>query len=380
MAVTPVGYYEERNINTFIPFVDLRAQYESIESEIDEVLRSVVRSAQFIGGEPLVEFETKFAKYCGTAHAIGVANGTDALQLALRALDIGHGDEVITVANTFIATAAAIATVGAKPVFVDIDPATHTIDPELMKAAITARTKAVIPVHLYGQPAEMRPIMDIARSEGLKVVEDAAQAHGAAYAGERVGSIGDVACFSFYPGKNLGAYGDGGAITTNASDVSERVTRLRDHGRITKYEHAEVGFNSRLDALQAAVLTVKLKYLDEWNNRRRQVAEWYDSELEGTAIKVPRRPPDRTSVYHLYVIESDMRDVLKERLDAAGVASGIHYPQPLHLQPAFAHLEYPRGSLPQTEAVADRILSLPIFPELSRDQVTRVAELVRKHA
>jgi dTDP-4-amino-4,6-dideoxygalactose transaminase len=262
-------------------------------------------------------------------------------------------------------------------VFVDIDPDTHTIDPKMIERALTDRTRAIIAVHLFGQPADMGPIMDIARRRGLYVLEDAAQAHGAEYQGVRTGALGDVACFSFYPAKNLGAYGDGGAITTNSAEIAERIERLRDHGRTTHYSHAEIGFNSRLDALQAAVLQIKLRRLDEWNTNRRRAAEWYAAELAQSGIKTPFVRKGSTHVYHLYVITTNERDALRNKLGEAGVATGIHYPLPLHLQPALVHLGYRRGDLPCCEAMAARSLSLPMFPELARDQVRRVAAIVR---
>jgi dTDP-4-amino-4,6-dideoxygalactose transaminase len=362
-----------------IPFVDLKAQYASIKDEVTEAINGALESAHFVGGEQLASFEKEFAAYCDVRHALGVASGTDALHLALRALEIGNGDEVITTANTFIATAAAIVAAGARPVFVDIDPETYTIDPAMIEPAITGRTKAIIPVHLFGQLADMQPIIEIARRHSLYVVEDAAQAHGAEYNGARAGSIGDIGCFSFYPGKNLGAYGDAGCITTNSSTLAERVEQLRDHGRITRYEHAVVGFNSRLDTLQAAVLQVKLRRLDRWNCNRQRVASWYASELASAGIKPPSVRNGATHVYHLYVIESGQRDALQMRLNAAGISTGIHYPIPIHLQPAFSYLGYRRGDLPRTEQMADRLLSLPMFPELIPEQVSRVAEVVRSH-
>lgn len=363
-----------------VPFVDLKAQYLSIKDEVDEAMRSVVESCRYVGGAPVDAFEESFARYCEADHAIGVANGTDALQLALRALGIGPGDEVITVANTFIATAAAIYSVGARPVLVDIDPETYTIDPAQIEAAITPRTKAVIPVHLYGQPADMDPILDICRRRGIAVIEDAAQAHGAEYAGRRTGSMGDVACFSFYPAKNLGAYGDGGAVTTNDPAIYERVMKLRDHGRISKYEHALVGFNSRLDTIQAAVLSVKLGHLDHWNAQRQQVASWYRDALAGTDIGTPAVRANSTHVYHLYIVtcaSTEARDRLQADLTAAGVETGIHYPLPLHLQPAVADLGYKPGDMPITEDIAQRMLSLPMFPEMTLEQVHYVADVVR---
>ncbi|MGY3391329.1 dTDP-4-amino-4,6-dideoxygalactose transaminase [Bradyrhizobium sp. USDA 3311] len=363
-----------------IPFVDLKAQYETIRDEVAEAIRGVLNSTQFIGGEALASFEKDFAAYCQVRHARGVANGTDAIHLALRALGIGHGDEVITTAHTFIATAAAIAATGARPVFVDIDPETYTIDPTMIERAVTDRTKAIIAVHLFGQPADMGPIKDIARRRGLYVVEDAAQAHGAEYRGVRTGALGDVACFSFYPAKNLGGYGDGGAITTNSAAIAERIERLRDHGRTTHYSHAEIGFNSRLDALQAAILQIKLRRLDEWNANRRRAAEWYAGELAQSGIETPFVRKGSTHVYHLYVITTNERDAMRIKLDEAGVATGIHYPLPLHLQPALAHLGYRQGDLPCCEAMAARSLSLPMFPELTRDAVRHVAAIARAAA
>jgi dTDP-4-amino-4,6-dideoxygalactose transaminase len=363
-----------------IPFVDLKAQYETLKDEVADAIQGVLDSAQFIGGEAVASFERDFAAYCQVRYARGVASGTDALHLALRALGVGHGDEVITTAHTFIATAAAIVATGAKPVFVDIDPDTYTIDPRMIERALTSRTRAVVPVHLFGQPADMGPIKDIARRRDLYVVEDAAQAHGAEYQGVRTGALGDVACFSFYPGKNLGAYGDGGAVTTNSVTIAERIERLRDHGRTTHYSHAEIGFNSRLDALQAAVLQIKLRRLDEWNNNRRRAAEWYSSELAGSGIKTPFVRKGSTHVYHLYVIATNERDAMRNKLDEAGVATGIHYPLPLHLQPAFAYLGYRRGDFPCCEAMAARSLSLPMFPELARDHARRIAAIARAAA
>lgn len=363
-----------------IPFVNLKAQYETLKDEVAEAIRGILDSAQFIGGEALASFERDFAAYCQVRHARGVANGTDALHLALRAFGIGHGDEVITTAHTFIATAAAIVATGARPVFVDIDPDTCTIDPRMIERALTDRTKAIVPVHLFGQPADMDPIKDIARRRGLYVIEDAAQAHGAEYQGVRTGALGDVACFSFYPGKNLGAYGDGGAITTNNAAIAERIERLRDHGRTNHYSHAEIGFNSRLDALQAAILQVKLRRLDEWNANRRRAAEWYAAELAQSGIRTPFVRKGSTHVYHLYVIATNERDAIRNKLNEAGVATGIHYPVPLHLQPALVHLGYRQGDLPYCEAMAAQSLSLPMFPELTRDQVRRIAAIVRAAA
>jgi dTDP-4-amino-4,6-dideoxygalactose transaminase len=369
-----------RREKMIIPFVDLKAQYETLKDEVTEAIRGVLDSARFIGGEAVAGFERDFAAYCQVRYARGVANGTDALHLALRALGIGHGDEVITTANTFIATAAAIVATGARPVFVDIDPDTYTLDPRMIERALTGHTKAIVPVHLFGQPADMDPIKDIARRRALYVVEDAAQAHGAEYQGVRTGALGDVACFSFYPGKNLGAYGDGGAVTTNSAAIAERIERLRDHGRTTHYSHSEIGFNSRLDSLQAAVLQIKLRHLDEWNANRRRAAAWYAAELAQSGIKTPFVRQGSTHVYHLYVINTNERDRMRSKLDDAGVATGIHYPLPLHLQPALTHLGYKPGDLPCCEAMAARSLSLPMFAELARDQVRHIAAIARAAA
>jgi dTDP-4-amino-4,6-dideoxygalactose transaminase len=376
--VTETDSREVRKLH--IPFVDLKAQYETLKDEVAEAIRGILDSAQFIGGEAVASFERDFAAYCQVRYARGVASGTDALHLALRALGISHGDEVITTANTFMATAAAIVATGARPVFVDIDPDTYTIDPRMIERVLTGHTRAIVPVHLFGQPADMDPIKEIARRRALYVVEDAAQAHGAEYQGVRTGALGDVACFSFYPAKNLGAYGDGGAVTTNSAAIAERIERLRDHGRTTHHIHAEIGFNSRLDALQAAVLQIKLRRLDEWNANRRRAAEWYAAELSQSGIKTPFARKGSTHVYHLYVIATNERDAMRNKLDEAGVATGIHYPLPLHLQPALAHLGYRRGDLPCCEAMAARSLSLPMFAELTRDQVRHIAAIARAAA
>jgi dTDP-4-amino-4,6-dideoxygalactose transaminase len=363
-----------------IPFVDSKAQYEKLKDEVADAIRGIFDSGRFVGGEAVASFERDFAAYCQVRHARGVASGTDALHLALRALGIGHGDEVITAANTFIATAAAIVMTGARPVLVDIDPETYTIDPKMIERGLTTRTRAIVAVHLFGQPADMGPIKDIARRRALYVIEDAAQAHGAEYEGVRTGALGDVACFSFYPAKNLGGYGDGGAVTTNSAAIAERIERLRDHGRINHYTHAEIGFNSRLDAVQAAVLQIKLRRLDEWNANRRRAADWYAAELAQSGIKTPSVRKGTTHVYHLYVIATNERDAVRNKLNKAGVATGIHYPLPLHLQPALAHLGYKRGDLPCCEAMAGRSLSLPMFPELARDQVRGIAAIARTAA
>jgi dTDP-4-amino-4,6-dideoxygalactose transaminase len=359
-----------------IPFVDLKSQYESIRAEVAAAIHDVLETTSFIGGKPLETFEQAFAAYCNATYAMGVANGTDALNLALRAFGIGPGDEVITAANSFIASASAIVMANATPVFADVDPQTYTLAPEAVEAAITPRTRAIIPVHLYGQPADMDALMTIAARHNLVVIEDAAQAHGADYNGRRIGSIGHAACFSFYPGKNLGAYGDGGAVTSNDGEFMRRLGQLRDHGRTSKYEHALVGYNSRLDSIQAAILSVKLRYLDTWIQKRQQVAAWYGELLADSGLTQPAVRPGSTHTYHLYVVETGERADLQSRLAEAGVATGIHYPLPLHLQPAFQHLGYSAGAMPATEASAPRILSLPIFPELTREQVEYITTVI----
>lgn len=360
-----------------IPFVDLLTQHSTIEGEVGEAIQGVLKTCTFIGGDPLEAFEQEFAAFCQAKYAVGVANGTDALHLALRALGIGAGDEVITAANSFIASVASIEMVGARPVLVDIDPTTYTLDPGRVEAAVTPHTRAILPVHLYGQPADMQPLMALAARRNLFVVEDAAQAHGAEYHGQRIGSIGHVGCFSFYPSKNLGAYGDGGAITTSDPDILHHLLQLRDHGRSTKYEHARIGYNSRLDTLQASILRVKLRHLDRWNRQRQEVAQWYEEDLAGTGLATPQVRSSSTHVYHLYVVSTSQREAVQAGLQVAGIATGIHYPLPLHLQPALRHLSYRAGDMPHTEAAAAQILSLPMFPELRRDQTQRVAGVIR---
>jgi dTDP-4-amino-4,6-dideoxygalactose transaminase len=360
-----------------IPLVDLKAQYLSIKDEIDEAIQRVISKTAFILGEEVEAFEEEYARYCGAKYCVGVASGTAALHLALLACGIGPGDEVITTPFTFIATAEAISHCGARPVFVDIDPQTYNIDPSKIEAAITDRTKAIVPVHLYGQPADMDPILAIAQRYGLKVIEDAAQAHGAEYKGKRMGTLGDVACFSFYPGKNLGAYGDAGAVVTNNPEIAREVRLLRDHGRESKYEHLEIGYGERLDALQAAILRVKLRYLDQSNTRRREIAKAYSSELSKLGrVKVPHLPEQVRPVFHLYVVQVENRDGLLARLRADGILAGIHYPIPLHLQPAYAWLGQGEGSFPAAEEAAQTVLSLPMYPELTDAQIQIVIEAI----
>ena len=360
---------------SFVPLVDLKTQYATIEAEVRAAMDEVLDSAQFINGPAVADFERMFAASCGAGFAVGVGNGTDALTLALKALGVGPGDEVITTANTFIATAEAVVAVGAAPVFVDVDPAHFNMTPEGLSAAITPRTKAAIPVHLYGQPAPMAEIMSVARQHSIKVIEDAAQAHGAEYNGKRVGSWGDAATFSFYPAKNLGACGDGGAVVTNDEQLAVSARMLRNHGRTDKYLHEYVGVNSRLDTLQAAILGVKLTRLEEWNRMRRTVAAKYDAALgEFTGLTLPVEMPGGKHVYHLYVVRTDRRDELRQYLSKNGIGVGIHYPIPLHLQPALQSLGYGPGDFPVAEQLADSILSIPMYPEMQDAQLVRVVQ------
>jgi dTDP-4-amino-4,6-dideoxygalactose transaminase len=361
-----------------IPFVDLKAQYGAIREEVQAAILDVLDGMELVLGSNLRAFETEFAEYCQAKYAIGVAQGTDALMLALRACGVGPGDEVVTVAHTFIATSEAIVQLGAIPVYVDIDPATYTLDPACLEAAIGPRTRAVVPVHLYGQMADMDAIMAIARRHGLAVVEDACQAHGAEDRGRRAGSIGDAAAFSFYPSKNLGAYGDGGAVTTNSRAIAECVQRLRDHGSVRKYEHQEMGWNSRLDELQAAALRVKLRYLDEWNARRRAHAATYAELLADLDLVLPATRAGASHVYHLYVIQTEARDFGRRMLANFGIATGIHYPTPIHLQPASLGIGRVAGDLRVTEWVAPRVLSLPMYAEMEAAQLTYVATCMRR--
>ncbi len=360
-----------------IPLVDLKAQYVGIKDEIDAAIRRVLESTQFILGPEVEQFEQEFARLCGTAHAVGTSSGTSALHLALLACGAQPGHEVITVSYTFIAVAEAISQTGAQPVFVDIDPETYTIDPVKIEAAITPRTRAIIAVHLYGQCADMDPIRELARQHNLAIIEDAAQAHGAEYKGQRAGAIGDIGCFSFYPGKNLGAYGDGGIIVTNDPEKASIARLLRNHGRRTKYEHLTEGYNYRLDALQAAILRVKLKHLAEWNEQRRSVAHRYNELLAQLPIQTPVERSKH--VYHLYVIRSAHRDRLYDYLREHEILTGIHYPIPLHLQPAYRnHPQAGEGRFPVTEQCAREVLSLPMYPELTDEQVVTICEAIKR--
>ncbi|ACS91098.1 DegT/DnrJ/EryC1/StrS family aminotransferase [Thermococcus sibiricus] len=359
-----------------IPFVDVKREYHEIKEEIDNAVQRVLESGWFILGEELKKFEEEFAKYLGANYAIGVNSGSDALYLSVKALGIGRGDEVITVSHTFISTVDAIVRNGARPVFVDIDPETYTIDVNQIEEKITKKTKAIIPVHLYGHPADMDPIMEIAEKHGLYVIEDASQAHGAEYKGKKVGSIGHVACFSFYPTKNLGAYGDAGAIVTNDNELAERLRMMRNYGSPKKYYHDFIGVNSRLDEIQAAILRVKLKYLNRWNERRREIAKLYNEFLKDTGVITPVEKEWAKHVYHLYVIRHKERDELQQYLLRNGIKTQIHYPVPVHLQKAYLDLGV-KVRLPVTEQISQEILSLPMFPHLSDTEVEKIARVVK---
>jgi len=361
-----------------IPLVDLKAQYRSIKPELDAATARIFENTSFILGAEVEAFEQAFARYCDVKHAIGVSSGTDALQLALLGYGIGEGDEVITTPFTFIATAAAISHVGATPVLVDIDPHTYNIDPARIEAAVTLRTKAIMPVHLYGQPAEMNAILDIARRHGLRVIEDACQAHGATYFGRKTGGLGDVACFSFYPSKNLGGAGDGGMITTNDDALADWARKVRDHGRTGKYVHGLIGFTYRLDALQAAILKVKLAHLDAWNEARRRNAAAYSEILATTDVVVPQEAEGCRSVYHVYAIRTPQRDSMVEHLQRKGIGASVHYTLPVHLQPAYAALGVPKGACPVAEACAESVISLPIYAELTRGQIEEVVGAIKE--
>jgi len=355
-----------------IPFVDLRLIHRELAEELHQVFSRVLDSSAFVLGPEVKQFEQEFADYVGTAHCIALNTGTAALQAVLFALNVGPGDEVITVPHTFIATAEAITAVGATPVFVDIDETYFTMNPELLERAITAKTRAIIPVHLYGQTADMAPILEVANRHGIPVIEDACQAHGAQYKGQMAGSIGIAGCFSFYPGKNLGACGEGGAVTTNDAGLAKRIAMWRDHGSTKKYEHTFPGLNMRMEGLQGGILSIKLKHLDRWNMQRRQTAVQYAQAFAGSDITLPAEMPNCKHVYHLYVIQADNREYLRQQLTTAGIESGLHYPTPLHLQDAYRFLNYKIGDFPVAEKAASRILSLPMYPGISTDAVTQV--------
>jgi len=367
-----------------VPFVDLQAQYRTIKTEIDEAIRRVLDTSAFVLGREVEAFERAFAEYVGARECVGVSNGTAAIQLALTACGVGQGQEVIVPANTFFATAEAVSTAGATPVFVDCDAYSSTIDPNRIESAITARTRAIIPVHLYGQPADLDPVFEIADRHGLVVIEDAAQAHGARYRGRRVGPLARAGCFSFYPGKNLGAYGEGGAVVTNDASVARRVRMLRDHGSERKYHHEIIGYNFRLEGMQGAVLALKLRHLDRWNELRRAHAARYRkllAPLEAAgALTLPREMHYAEHVYHLFVVHTDGRDELQKHLNDAGIQTGIHYPVPVHLQPAYAPLGHSEGDFPESERQSRRVLSLPMFAELTNEQIEHVAEVIKLSA
>ncbi|MEA5470089.1 DegT/DnrJ/EryC1/StrS family aminotransferase [Spirulina sp. 06S082] len=358
-----------------IPPLDLTRQYQQIAQEVDAVVLEILRSGRYIGGQSVTDFEAAFGGYIGTRECVGCNSGTDALYLALRALNIGEGDEVITTPLTFIATAETISEVKATPVFVDIDRATYNLDRDRLEAAITPKTKAIIPVHLFGRPVEMTGLMEIAQKHNLSVIEDCAQATGAEWAGKKVGNIGHIGCFSFFPTKNLGACGDGGAVTTNNPEIAAIVRMLKEHGQKRRYIHDAIGVNSRLDALQAAILTIKLRYLDEWNERRSQVAKRYQECLTSLSqIALPSAPETGKAVWNQFTIRilSTKRDEVRDRLQEKGISSMIYYPLPLHLQPVYQHLNYQVGQFPNAEQVSREVLSLPMFPELSEEEQDRV--------
>lgn len=359
-----------------IPFVDLKAQYSSIKDEVNTAVLNVLESAQFILGDEVTALEQEFAAYSGASEGVALNTGTSALHLALLAAGVGPGDEVITTPHTFVATVAAIVYTGATPVFVDIDPVSYTIDVNQIEKAITSKTKVILPVHLYGQPADMDPIMEIAQRHSLTVIEDAAQAHRSEYKGRRIGSIGDIGCFSFYPGKNLGAYGEGGMAVTSNPDYAKTMRMLRDWGQEGRYNHVLKGYNYRMDGVQGAILRVKLKYLDQWTEARRKHAAQYDKLLAESGLKTPVVMPYSYHVYHVYVVRSQQRAALQQKLQEAGIQTGIHYPIPVHLQKAYADLGHRPGDFPTTELVASEVLSLPMYAELSEAQVEEIANAV----
>jgi dTDP-4-amino-4,6-dideoxygalactose transaminase len=361
-----------------VPLVDLAAQYRTIAPEVEQAAAKVLREADFILGREVKRFEQEFAEFCESRYAVGVDSGTSAIELALRAYEIGAGHEVITAANSFIATSLAVSHAGATPVLIDVDPRTYTIDVAVIEQAITPRTKAIIPVHLYGHPAYMDRIREIAERHRLVVIEDACQAHGARYRGRRVGSWSHASAFSFYPGKNLGAYGDGGMVVTNDQRIAQRVEMLRNYGQQEKYHHLFRGYNRRLDTLQAAVLRVKLRYLERWNEARRRNAALYHKLLKGSGVGLPSEAADARSAWHLYVIRVGHRDALREHLASRGISTGVHYPIPIHLQPAYQDLGHKAGDFPISESCARSILSLPMYAELVRRQIELVAEAIRE--
>jgi dTDP-4-amino-4,6-dideoxygalactose transaminase len=362
-----------------IPLVDLKAQYEAVREEILAAIAEVLDGMHLYLGPRQDSFEKAYATYCEAAACVAVSNGTDALEIALRALGIGPGDEVITQPNSFIATAEAISATGATPVFVDADERTSTLDPNLLEAAITPQTRAIIPVHLYGHPADMDPILEIARRHSVRVIEDSSQAHGARYHGRRAGSLGDLACFSFYFSKNLGAYGEAGAVTTNDPALAEQLALYRSHGSRVRYQHQVIGRNARMDEIQAAILGIKLRYLDQWNEQRRHNARLLSAALADTSLVLPTPGGDDVyEVFHLYVVRHPEREALRQFLTQHGINAAIHYPRPIHLQPAYAFLGHTPGDFPVSERLADTVLSLPIYAELTEEQIDRIANVVRE--
>ena len=357
-----------------VPYLDLKAQYQSIKPEIDAAIARVLETSQFVLGSEVAEFEQEFGTYCGAADCIALNSGTSALHLALLAAGVGPGNDVITVPFTFVASVAAILYVGARPILVDIDPRSFTIDPAAIEAAITPRTKAILPVHLYGQPADMDAILEVAKRNNLVVIEDAAQAHGAKYKGRPVGSLADIACFSFYPTKNLGAYGEGGAVTTSNAEYARTIRMLRDWGQDRKYHHVLRGFNYRMEGLQGAILRVKLRHLDQWTEARRAAASKYNQLLADSGVDLPTEMPWARHVYHVYTLRLEDRDALQSALTSEGIQTAIHYALPAHLQPAYGDLGCGRGAFPQSEKAAKEVLSLPLYPEITGTQIEKVAQ------
>lgn len=382
MTQTPTGasaqirHLKSEIRNVSVPFVDLKAQYQTIKPEIDGAIARVIENTSFVMGREVAAFEEAFAQWLNARFCIGVNSGTAALQLALLACEIRPGDEVIVPSFTFFATAEAVSVLGATPVFVDIDPVAYTVTASAIEKAITPRTRAIIPVHLYGQPVDLDPILALGARHHVRVIEDAAQAHGAEYKGSRVGALGAAGCFSFYPSKNLGAYGEAGAIVTNDEELARRLRLLRDHGSTSKYAHAIVGYNFRMEEIQAAVLKVKLPHLDDWNNQRRAHAAAYNDLLNDSGLILPREMDYARHVYHVYAVQTDNRDELQQRLTAKGVQTGVHYPIPIHLQPAYESLGYKSGDLPVTERLSQQVLSLPMYAELNQEQQRAVANVI----
>jgi dTDP-4-amino-4,6-dideoxygalactose transaminase len=373
MAMTAIAPREPA-----VPFLDLGAQYATIRDEVLEALREVAESTAYVLGPKVAEFEDTFARYVGARHCVGVNSGTSALHLALICAGVGPGDEVITVPMTFIATAWAVSYVGARPVFVDVDPHTYTMDVRQVEKRLTQRTRAILPVHLYGQPANLEPLLEIGRSRGIPVVEDVAQAHGATYHGRSAGTLGLCGCYSFYPGKNLGAYGEAGAVVTDDSEIAARVRALRDHAQSHRYHHAELGFNYRMDAFQGAVLSVKLKHIESWTEARRRLAERYRERLSHLPLKLPREAAGRRHVWHLFVVLHPQRDRIRRELDARGIPTGLHYPVPVHLQDAYSHLDHKEGDFPIAERVARDCFSLPLYPEMTDAQQDQVIKALHE--